>query len=84
MNPEDMGQVVHNLAAVTANLKAISSQMASGQGAAGKLLYDSKTADNVTAHAGAGGDTEGDPDAASRSSSRSSRTPTPPPPTCRR
>jgi phospholipid/cholesterol/gamma-HCH transport system substrate-binding protein len=48
MNPGEIGQVVHNLAAVSANLKAISSQMASGQGAAGKLLYDSKTADNVT------------------------------------
>jgi len=48
INPKEIGQVVHNLAVVSANLNAISSQLASGQGAAGKLLYDSKTAANVT------------------------------------
>ncbi len=48
INPREIGQVVHNLAVVSANLNAISSQLASGQGAAGKLLYDRKTADNMT------------------------------------
>jgi phospholipid/cholesterol/gamma-HCH transport system substrate-binding protein len=48
INPQEVSQAVHNLAVVSANLNAISSQLATGRGAAGKLLYDDKTADNVT------------------------------------
>jgi phospholipid/cholesterol/gamma-HCH transport system substrate-binding protein len=48
INPQEVSQAVHNLAVVSANLNAISSQLASGRGAAGKLLYDDETADNVT------------------------------------
>lgn len=46
--PREVGEVVHNLAVVSANLKSISAQIASGHGAAGKLLYDPATERNVT------------------------------------
>ncbi len=48
IDPQDVVHVVNNLAVVSANLKAISGQLASGQGTAGKLLYDRDTAANVT------------------------------------
>ncbi|MHB8423967.1 MAG: MlaD family protein [Gammaproteobacteria bacterium] len=48
INPKEVGSVVHNLAVASTNLSAISTQLASGRGAAGKLLYDRKTAANVT------------------------------------
>lgn len=48
INPKEVGSVVHNLAVASTNLNAISTQLASGRGAAGKLLYDRKTAANVT------------------------------------
>lgn len=48
IDPKEVGSVVHNLAVASTNLNAISTQLASGRGAAGKLLYDRKTAANVT------------------------------------
>lgn len=48
IDPKEVGSAVHNLAVASTNLKAISTQLASGRGAAGKLLYDRKTAANVT------------------------------------
>ena len=48
IDPKEVGSVVHNLAVASTNLNAISTQLASGRGAAGKLLYDRKTAAIVT------------------------------------
>ncbi|MDE2234319.1 MAG: MCE family protein [Gammaproteobacteria bacterium] len=48
IDPREVGQVVRNLALVSGNLNAISHQLASGQGTAGKLLYDKATAANVS------------------------------------
>ncbi|MGH8399696.1 MAG: hypothetical protein ACRESU_01230, partial [Gammaproteobacteria bacterium] len=45
---KQVGQIVQNLAAVSANLKSVSGQMASGQGTIGKLLYDPKTETDLT------------------------------------
>lgn len=47
INPKQVGQIVQNLATVSANLKSVSTQMANGHGAIGKLLYDQRTADNL-------------------------------------
>jgi phospholipid/cholesterol/gamma-HCH transport system substrate-binding protein len=48
IDPKQVGQIVQNLAAVSANLKSVSGQMASGSGTIGKLLYDPKTETNLT------------------------------------
>jgi phospholipid/cholesterol/gamma-HCH transport system substrate-binding protein len=48
IDPKQVGQIVQNLAAVSANLKSVSGQMASGNGTIGKLLYDPKTETNLT------------------------------------
>lgn len=48
IDPKQVGQIVQNLATVSANLKSVSHQMAAGQGTIGKLLYDPRTADNLT------------------------------------
>lgn len=47
VSPKAVGNMVHNLAAISANFKSITTQIASGQGAVGKLLYDRKTGANV-------------------------------------
>ncbi|HVC37538.1 MAG TPA: MlaD family protein [Gammaproteobacteria bacterium] len=49
IDPRAVGQVVNNLAVVSGNLKAISTQLASGQGTAGKLIYDKTTGENTAA-----------------------------------
>ncbi|MDE2197087.1 MAG: MCE family protein [Gammaproteobacteria bacterium] len=49
IDPKEVGDVVRNLAAVSANLRTISTQVASGQGTAGKLLFDRGTGDNTAA-----------------------------------
>lgn len=43
IDPKQVGQIVQNLNAVSANLRSVSGQMASGHGAIGKLLYDPHT-----------------------------------------
>jgi phospholipid/cholesterol/gamma-HCH transport system substrate-binding protein len=48
VDPKRVGQIVQNLAAVSANLKSVSGQMASGNGTIGKLLYDPQTEANLT------------------------------------
>ncbi|MGH8371219.1 MAG: MlaD family protein [Gammaproteobacteria bacterium] len=48
IDPKQVGQIVQNLAAVSANLKSVSGQMASGNGSIGKLLYDPRTEANLT------------------------------------
>lgn len=48
INPKQVGQIVQNLAVVSANLKAVSGQMATGRGSIGKLLYDPGTEANLT------------------------------------
>lgn len=49
IDPREVGQIVRNLAAVSTNLKTISAQVASGQGAAGKLLFDKAAGENTAA-----------------------------------
>jgi phospholipid/cholesterol/gamma-HCH transport system substrate-binding protein len=49
IDPHDVSQTLQNLNAVTANLKLITGQVSSGQGAAGKLIFDKDTAANTTA-----------------------------------
>lgn len=49
VDPARVGEVVNNLAVVSANLRAISGQMASGQGTAGKLVFDKATGENTAA-----------------------------------
>lgn len=48
IDPKQVGEIVQNLAAVSANLKSVSGQMASGNGTIGKLLYDPQTETNLT------------------------------------
>jgi phospholipid/cholesterol/gamma-HCH transport system substrate-binding protein len=49
IDPRKVRQVVDNLAAVSANLRNISTQVASGEGTAGKLIYDKTTGEDTTA-----------------------------------
>lgn len=49
VDPKDVSATLRNLAAVTANLKIITTQVSSGQGAAGKLLFDPQTAADTAA-----------------------------------
>lgn len=48
IDPGHVGQIVQNLAEVSANLKSVSGQMASGHGSIGKLLYDPQTEATLT------------------------------------
>jgi phospholipid/cholesterol/gamma-HCH transport system substrate-binding protein len=49
IDPHKVKEIVDNLAAVSANLRNISTQVASGQGTAGKLIYDKTTGENTSA-----------------------------------
>ncbi|HEX5339704.1 MAG TPA: MlaD family protein [Gammaproteobacteria bacterium] len=48
IDPQQVGRIVQNLAAVSASLKSVSGQMAAGHGSIGKLLYDPHTEANLT------------------------------------
>lgn len=48
IDPRKMQQIVNNLGAISANLKSVSQQMASGHGAIGNLLYAQKTENNLS------------------------------------
>ncbi len=49
IDPRKVREVVNNLAAVSANLRNISAQVVSGQGTAGKLIYDKTTGESTAA-----------------------------------
>lgn len=49
VDPRDVNATLRNLNAVTANLKLITAQISSGQGTAGKLIFDQQTAANAAA-----------------------------------